>query len=154
MPVGVDPELFASIALQELASALESVGTHHAFQNHVANLSQGVEDNRRASVVFEALAASCYSAQLSHFCDQVENNLAVWADTARTTDRPDRWKGNGVTFEPRIAVGCQPKLFEMLTSGDKIAQDASLRRSSSDPPCAGVATKAQGLKIQSLNRHE
>ena len=31
-----------------------------------------------------------------------------------------------VTFEPRIAVGYQPKLFETLRSGGKIAQDACL----------------------------
>jgi hypothetical protein len=124
--VGVQPELFASVALQELASAFEPVGTHHAFQNHVTNFTQGIKDNRRAPVVFEALGASRNRAQLSHFCDQVEHYLTVRPDAARATDRPNRWKCNGVTFEPRIAVGYQPKLFEMLRLGDKIAQDASL----------------------------
>ena len=79
----MQPELFTSFAPQELAAALEPVRTHHAFQNHVTNFTQRIEDNRGAPVVFEALGASRDRAQLSHFCDQVEHYLAVGPDSAR-----------------------------------------------------------------------
>ena len=62
----MQPERFTSFAPQELAAALEPVRTHHAFQNHVTNFTQRIEDNRGAPVVFEALGTRQEGSGLYH----------------------------------------------------------------------------------------